>query len=141
MQLESSCASLLGYSRAPPQSGCIPRVCHDPRYLARVNGISEQPRELIQLAAGPDSIQEMGRNRCDSSCCGAGGGRMWFDDEPENRIGLTRVQEALDTNATTVAVSCPFCLTMMTDGVAAKTDQVQVKDIAELLAEALEQSK
>ncbi len=64
---------------------------------------------------------------------------MWFDDEPESRIGRTRVQEALHTKATTVAVSCPFCLTMMTDGIAAKTDQVQVKDIAELLAETIEE--
>ena len=119
-----------------PTHGSI--TYHDPCYLARVNGISEQPRELIQLSAGADSIKEMGRNRCGASCCGAGGGRMWFDDEPENRIGVTRVQEALDTKATTVAVSCPFCLTMMTDGVAAKTDQVQVKDIAEILAEAID---
>ena len=63
---------------------------------------------------------------------------MWFDDEPENRIGVTRVQDALDTKATTVAVSCPFCLTMMTDGVAAKTEEVKVKDIAEILADAIE---
>jgi Fe-S oxidoreductase len=111
---------------------------HDPCYLARVNGISDEPREIIAAAAGMTSLQEMDRNRSASSCCGAGGGRMWFDDEPETRIGTTRVQEALDTNASTVAVSCPFCLTMMTDGVAAKTDQVQVKDIAEILAEAID---
>ena len=94
-----------------------------------VNGISDKPREIIAAAAGMTSLQEMDRNRSASSCCGAGGGRMWFDDEPETRIGTTRVQEALDTNASTVAVSCPFCLTMMTDGVAAKTDQVQVREI------------
>ena len=63
---------------------------------------------------------------------------MWFDDEPDKRIGMKRVQEALDTKATTAAVSCPFCLTMMTDGVAAKTDQVKVKDISEILADAVE---
>lgn len=113
---------------------------HDPCYLARVNGISDEPRELITAAAGMKSLQEMDRNRNASSCCGAGGGRMWFDDEPESRIGLTRVQEAIDTKATTVAVSCPFCLTMMTDGVAAKTTEVQVKDVAELLAEAIEEA-
>lgn len=119
----------------PAPDGSI--TYHDPCYLARVNGISEEPRELIQLAAGADSLKEMERRRCRSSCCGAGGGRMWFDDDPDNRIGVTRVQEALDTKASTVAVSCPFCLTMMTDGVATKTDQVKIKDIAEILVEAL----
>jgi Fe-S oxidoreductase len=63
---------------------------------------------------------------------------MWFDDAPDKRVGLSRVQEALDTEATTVAVACPFCLTMMSDGIAARTDAVQVKDIAELLAAALD---
>ncbi|MDE0860534.1 MAG: (Fe-S)-binding protein [Akkermansiaceae bacterium] len=78
-----------------------------------VNGISDKPREIIAAAAGMTSLQEMDRNRSASSCCGAGGGRMWFDDEPETRIGTTRVQEALHTNASTVAVSCPFYLTMI----------------------------
>lgn len=111
---------------------------HDPCYLARINGISDEPRDLITAAAGLKSLREMDRNRAASSCCGAGGGRMWFDDEPDQRIGRSRIQEALHTKATTVAVSCPFCLTMMSDGIAANTDQVQVKDIAELLAEAIE---
>ncbi len=113
---------------------------HDPCYLARVNGISEEPRELIESAAGKNALKEVARSGCQSSCCGAGGGRMWFDDEPEKRIGRTRVNELLDTKAKTVAVSCPFCLTMMTDGVAAKTNQVEVKDISEILTEAMETS-
>lgn len=112
---------------------------HDPCYLARINGIDEEPRFLIEEAAGENALEEVKRSGCESSCCGAGGGRMWFDDEPEERIGRTRVEELLDTNAKTVAVSCPFCLTMMTDGIAAKTDQVQVKDISEILAEAMEE--
>ncbi len=62
---------------------------------------------------------------------------MWFDDTSTNRIGSGRVEEALATGAKTVAVSCPFCLTMISDGVAARDTRVQVKDIAELLAEAL----
>ena len=61
---------------------------------------------------------------------------MWFDDPATERIGISRVAEALDTAAKTVAVSCPFCLTMMTDGVAAKNREVEVRDIAELMMDA-----
>ena len=100
---------------------------HDPCYLARVNGITEAPRKLLP------EIKEMPRSRCQTACCGAGGGRMWFDDPAEERIGQSRITEALDTGAKTVAVSCPFCLTMMTDGITAKDDQVQVRDVAELM--------
>ena len=94
---------------------------HDPCYLARVNGITDAPRAPL-----PEALTEMPRHGCQTACCGAGGGRMWFDDPAEERIG---------TGAKTVAVSCPFCLTMMTDGIAAKDDQVKVRDIAELMAE------
>jgi Fe-S oxidoreductase len=103
---------------------------HDPCYLARVNGITDAPRAPL-----PEALTEMPRHGCQTACCDGGGGRMWFDDPAEERIGTGRVTEALDTNAKTVAVSCPFCLTMMTDGIAAKDDQVKVRDIAELMAE------
>ena len=102
---------------------------HDPCYLARVNGITEAPRALLP------EITEMPRHGCQTACCGAGGGRMWFDDPAEERIGTGRITEALDTGAQTVAVSCPFCLTMMTDGIAAKNDQVKVRDVSELMLE------
>ncbi|GAA3554977.1 (Fe-S)-binding protein [Snuella lapsa] len=114
---------------------------HDPCYLARVNGIESEPRGLIEAAAGKKALKEVARSGCQSSCCGAGGGRMWFDDEPDERIGRSRVKELLDTKAKTVAVSCPFCLTMMTDGVAAKTSEVKVKDISEILAQAIDAPK
>ena len=106
---------------------------HDPCYLARVNGITDAPRTLL-----PDNLKEMPRSGCQTACCGAGGGRMWFDDPAEERTGTGRITEALDTGAKTVAVSCPFCLTMMTDGVKfhEKESQIIVKDIAELIAEA-----
>ena len=101
---------------------------HDPCYLARVNGITESPRTLL-----PQNLEEMPRHGCQTACCGAGGGRMWFDDPASERIGAGRVTEALDTGAHTVAVSCPFCLTMMTDGIAAKKPEVKVCDVAELM--------
>ncbi len=114
---------------APAQDETV--TYHDPCYLARVNGITSAPRELL-----PANLKEMPRHGCQTACCGAGGGRMWFDDPATERIGVGRVAEALDTGAKTVAVSCPFCLTMMTDGVAAKNREVEVRDIAELMMDA-----
>jgi len=101
---------------------------HDPCYLARVNDITESPRILL-----PQNLEEMPRHGCQTACCGAGGGRMWFDDPAGERIGAGRVTEALDTGAQTVAVSCPFCLTMMTDGIAARKPEVKVYDVAEMM--------
>ncbi len=116
---------------------------HDPCYLARVNGQTEAPRKVIETRmanSGNLTIIEMPRTGRQTSCCGAGGGRMWFDDAADERIGRSRVQEALDTGASTIAVGCPFCLTMMSDGVAARDGKVEVKDIAELLLEVLDEN-
>jgi Fe-S oxidoreductase len=113
---------------------------HDPCYLARVGGVTEPPRQLLQLATesnGMHRMIEMPRNRRETSCCGAGGGLMWFDDPPAERVGTGRVLEALSTGAKTVAVGCPFCHIMLNDGIAARQADVQVKDVAEILAEAL----
>ena len=79
----------------------------------------------------------MPRHGRQTSCCGAGGGRMWFDDTADKRVGQSRVAEALGTGACTLAVSCPFCLTMTTDGIAARSGDMTVRDIAEILADAL----
>lgn len=110
---------------------------HDPCYLARVNGIHAEPRAVLQHALGGQSLCEMKRNRTGTSCCGAGGGRMWMEEDPKHRVSIERAREALGTGATTVAVGCPFCLTMMSDGVAAQGAEVRVVDVAELLAEKL----
>jgi Fe-S oxidoreductase len=82
-------------------------------------------------------LREMPRRREQAFCCGAGGGRMWMEEEPQKRVCSIRAKEALDTGARTVAVGCPFCLTMLTDGVAAQTDSARVMDVAEILAERL----
>jgi len=68
-------------------------------------------------------------------CCGAGGGRMWMEEHQGSRINVTRTEQAIETNATTIAASCPFCMTMLTDGVKTKdkVDQIKVRDIAEIL--------
>jgi Fe-S oxidoreductase len=123
-----------------PESLRQPATYHDPCYLARVNGIHEQPRDVLTQALGQSSLtglQEMTRCREKTSCCGAGGGRMWMEEPPQQRVSTSRAAEALATGAQTVAVGCPFCLTMLTDGVAANSASARVLDVAEILAERL----
>ena len=110
---------------------------HDSCYLGRTNGIYEAPRSVLE-ALDADLV-EMKRCRTKGLCCGAGGAQMFKEPEKGKKdINVERVEEALATGATTVAVACPFCMTMMTDGVKNKEKEttVQVKDIAELIAEA-----
>ena len=121
-------------------SGLDAMTYHDPCYLARVNGIHEAPRNILTMPSGGRAnspaygLREMPRRREKTFCCGAGGGRMWMEEEPQKRVCSLRAKEALGTGATTVAVACPFCLTMLTDGVAAQTESAQVMDVAEILA-------
>lgn len=126
-------------SAAPETGGLV--TYHDPCYLARVNGIHEAPRAVLAAALGASggsaTLCEMPRNREKTSCCGAGGGRMWMEEDPKQRVSTVRAKEALATGAKTVAVGCPFCLTMMTDGVAAQESPARVLDVAELLADRL----
>jgi Fe-S oxidoreductase len=110
---------------------------HDPCYLARVQSVTAAPRTLLSSIAGSKNLVEMPRHGRQTSCCGAGGGRMWFDDAPDKRVGQNRVAEALATEARTLAVSCPFCLTMTSDGIAARGGEMAVSDIAEIMANAL----
>jgi len=135
-------ATLIREGRLPAAPGATPAPAgtvtyHDPCYLARVNGIHEAPREVLQAALGGQSLCEMKRNRAGTSCCGAGGGRMWMEEDPQQRVSTVRAREALGTGAQTVAVGCPFCLTMMSDGVAAQGSTARVLDVAELLVEQL----
>ena len=107
---------------------------HDPCYLGRHNGIFEAPRESLK-SAGITTI-EMPRNERKSFCCGAGGAQMWKEEEPGDlRVNQARFREAKETGAHTVAVGCPFCMTMLSDASRAEGGEVQVKDVAELVAE------
>jgi Fe-S oxidoreductase len=108
---------------------------HDPCYLGRHNQIFEAPREL--LGATGVTVTEMPRNQERSFCCGAGGGRMWMEEKLGTQINLNRVDEALATGVEEVAVACPFCRVMVTDGVAARESQVQVLDVAQALLRAV----
>ncbi|HFA51533.1 MAG TPA: (Fe-S)-binding protein [Bacteroidetes bacterium] len=107
---------------------------HDSCYLGRANGVYEAPRSV--LAALDADLVEMKRCRTTGLCCGAGGAQMWKEDEPgDKRINTERTEEALATGAEIIAVNCPFCLTMMSDGVKLKEQQesVMVYDLAELI--------
>lgn len=107
---------------------------HDSCYLGRVNGVYEAPRAVLEALDA--DLTEMKRSRANGLCCGAGGAQMWKEDEPgEKRISVERAEEALATGAQIIAVNCPFCLTMMTDGVKAKDkqDDVMVYDLSELI--------
>ena len=104
---------------------------HDPCYLGRHNQIYEPPRELLE-STGVDLI-EMPRNQERSFCCGAGGGRMWMEEKLGTRINLNRVDEAIATGAAEVAVGCPFCRVMVSDGVTGRGAEVQVLDVAQAL--------
>jgi Fe-S oxidoreductase len=108
---------------------------HDSCYLGRANGVYEAPREVIK--ALDVELVEMKRCRTKGLCCGAGGAQMFKEPEPGKKdINIERTEEALATGASTIAVGCPFCLTMMMDGVKNKNreNEVQVVDLAELVA-------
>ena len=110
---------------------------HDSCYLGRANNIYEAPR--VVLEALDADLVEMKRCRTTGLCCGAGGAQMFKEPEAGRKdINIERTEEALQTGATTIAVACPFCMTMMNDGVKnkEKEGQVSVKDLAELIAEA-----
>ncbi len=107
---------------------------HDSCYLGRANEVYEAPRALLE-ALDADLV-EMKRSRKNGLCCGAGGAQMWKEDEPgDKRINTERVEEALSTGAPTVAANCPFCITMLQDGLKAKekNEQVMVFDLSELI--------
>jgi Fe-S oxidoreductase len=112
---------------------------HDPCYLGRGNDIYEAPRSVIQKL--DILLTEMKRSRANGLCCGAGGAQMFKEPEPGNKdINIERTEEALALTPEVIAVGCPFCMTMMTDGVKNfnKESEVQVRDIAELIASAIE---
>jgi Fe-S oxidoreductase/nitrate reductase gamma subunit len=121
-------------------AGAAAVTLHDPCYLARVAGVTGEPRELLRLASPGSPLVELSRHGRQTACCGAGGGRMWFDDPADTRVGRDRVDEIVAAGATTVATLCPFCLTMLQDGLAARNNVHQVRDVAELLVERLDRS-
>jgi len=110
---------------------------HDSCYLGRHNGLIDAPRRVLDSVSS-EVLQELGRNREHSFCCGAGGGLMWTEEKLGKRINHIRAQEVVDAGAKVVATSCPFCQTMLLDALKDKgQSEVQVKDVVQLVAEAM----
>ena len=136
-------AKLVDDARLTPVKHVDEKVTyHDPCYLGRHNKIYVPPRELVAGVPGV-TLVEMERHAERSFCCGAGGARMWMEETLGTRVNMNRTDEALGTGATTVAVGCPFCNVMISDGVTARQSEgaagenVQVKDIAIMLLESV----
>ncbi|MBL8045154.1 MAG: (Fe-S)-binding protein [Anaerolineales bacterium] len=109
---------------------------HDPCYLGRHNGVFTEPRDV--LAGVGVAVTELPRNRTQSFCCGAGGAQMWKEEEHgTERVSVNRLNEAIATGKDTLAVACPFCMIMLTDAKTQVKTQLQIKDVAEIVAEGL----
>ena len=119
---------------------------HDPCYLGRHNGVYAPPRELIGALPGVE-LREMPRNSQRSFCCGAGGARMWMEETIGTRINANRTAEAVATGADTIAIGCPFCRVMLSDGLAAQQGdggarpEVEVLDVAQMLLAAVRRGR
>jgi Fe-S oxidoreductase len=109
-----------------------PVAWHDSCYLGRWNGIFDAPRELLRIVAGAAPV-ELRRSAATGLCCGAGGGRMFMEETIGKRINAERVDDVLAGGAGTTAAACPFCITMLRDGLADRNRAAEVKDIVELV--------
>ncbi len=133
-------ASLISQGRLklkPSVSGSL--TYHDPCYLGRYNNIFDQPRSFLR-AVTRDGFRELERCGRESFCCGAGGGRMWMEENIGKRINLERSEEIVASQVSTVAVGCPFCMTMIEDGMKEleKEEQIKTLDIAEIVASSMD---
>jgi Fe-S oxidoreductase len=131
-------AELIAAGKIKPSAGSGQQsvVFHDPCYLGRQNGVLDAPRDILKSAGL--AMDEMARHGEQSFCCGAGGAQMWKEEEHGTaRLSETRLAQAKAASAGTLAVGCPFCLTMLGDAAKADGGGVEVRDVAEILAEKL----
>jgi Fe-S oxidoreductase len=113
---------------------------HDSCYLGRYNNVYDAPRKVLESIPGVELREVNYWNKNKGLCCGAGGAQMFMEEQGEKRVNVKRTLQLLETGATTIASGCPFCMTMLTDGLKAheKEESVQPRDVAELLAESVE---
>jgi Fe-S oxidoreductase len=111
---------------------------HDSCYLGRYNDVYDAPREVLKRIPGVELVEaEWSRDK--GLCCGAGGAQMWMEEQNNDRVNKRRTLQLIDTGASTIASGCPFCHTMIRDGMAdTQRENVKVRDVAELVAESME---
>jgi Fe-S oxidoreductase len=115
-------------------------VYHDSCYLGRYNGVYDPPREILKRIPGVELVEPEYWTKQRGLCCGAGGAQMWMEEQNQDRVNVKRTLQLLDTGAKTVATACPFCMTMLTDGIKSKSleDSVKQMDVVELLERSCE---
>ncbi|MEI2692200.1 MAG: (Fe-S)-binding protein [Anaerolineae bacterium] len=134
-------AEMMEQGKLRPMAGAVKGgiTLHDPCYLGRMNGVVDAPRQALQGVNG--SFVEMPRHGEQSFCCGAGGAQMWKEEEHgQAAVNMVRYEEAAALDVKTIAVGCPFCLTMLTDASKQADQGIEIKDIVELVASGLNQS-
>lgn len=127
---------LLAEKKLVPRKPVIGRVVyHDSCYLGRYNDVYESPREILRAIPGVELVEPDYWNKTRGLCCGAGGAQMWMEEQNQNRVNVKRTLQLVDTGAKTVASACPFCMTMLTDGLKSQSveDRIKQMDVAELL--------
>jgi len=127
---------LLAERRLVPKKPVVGRVTyHDSCYLGRYNDIYDSPREILKAIPGVELVEPEYWTKTRGLCCGAGGAQMWMEEQNQNRVNVKRTLQLVDTGAKTVASGCPFCMTMLTDGLKSQSLEERIKqmDVAELL--------
>lgn len=128
---------LLAEGRLKPEKAVKAQVTyHDSCYLGRYNGVYDSPREILGRIEGVRVLEVEGASRHKGLCCGAGGAQMFMEEQNDDRVNVKRTKQLLATGADTIASACPFCMTMLTDGLKAETKEEEVRtlDVVELLA-------
>jgi Fe-S oxidoreductase len=130
---------LLAEKKLSPTNAAPGKVTyHDSCYLGRYNGVYESPREILRRIPGVELVEPEYWTKQRGLCCGAGGAQMFMEEQNADRVNVKRTLQLLDTKATTIASACPFCMTMLTDGIKSQNleDQIKQVDVAELLERA-----